>query len=91
MVCSQFCKHHHLESVNVVQTVNNVLWLGFSFPQHFKVPCTTQLLILLMQYKYKRREHSLVTSKSHCHKTPTCKLAHIYNSYELIKLPAFRL
>ena len=57
MDCLHFCKQHHLESVYILETVNNSVWLCFSFTFHFEVLCTKELLI-------SKREHNLVASKS---------------------------
>ena len=90
--CSHFCKQHFLECVNIPEPVNNSMQLGFSFPFHFKVSCTNQLLTLLVQHKYKQeRTWSIVASKSHHYKAPMRKLARNYNSRVLIKLPPFKL
>ena len=59
MDCSHFCKQYHLECVNIPETVNNSMQLGFSFPFHFEVSCTNQLLILLIQHKYKRETSTI--------------------------------
>ena len=34
MECSHFCKQHHLECVNIPETVNNSMQLGFDFLQN---------------------------------------------------------
>ena len=34
--CSHFCKQHHLECVNIPETVNNLMRLGFSFSISFQ-------------------------------------------------------
>ena len=35
-------KQHHLDCVNIPETVNNPV-LGFQFPFHFKVFCTNKM------------------------------------------------
>ena len=92
--CSHFCKQHFLECVNIAtRDCKQLDAAGFIvFPFHFKASCTNQLLILLVQYKYKRlRTRSIVASKSRHYKTPMCKLACNYNSRVLIKLSLYKL
>ena len=46
MNCSHFCKQHQVECVNILpETVDNSMWLGFSF--EVEVSCTNQLLIFV--------------------------------------------
>ena len=54
MECSHLCIQH----IPTYQTVNNTVWLGFSFLFHFEVSCTNKPLF------YNEREHDLVASKS---------------------------
>ena len=53
--CSHFHKQHLLECVNIPETINNSVQLDFNFSTSLwsilHKPC--QLLILLIQYKYK--------------------------------------
>ena len=53
---SHLCKQHHLECVNIPETVNNSIQLCFSFPF---------LRGILHEQTVNEREHNLVASKFH--------------------------
>ena len=56
MECLHLCKQH----IPTYQTVNNTMWLDFSFLFHFEVSCTHKPL----SYLYNEGEYDLVASKS---------------------------
>ena len=73
------CKKHHLECVNIPETVNTSIWLCFSFP-FFKAFCMNKLLYKLERTRSSSQQVVLLKS------TKTHKLAHNYNSWIWINL-----
>ena len=66
---SHHCKQHHLECVNIPETVNNSMRLYLDF-QFFEMFCTNKLAV----------NDDLLASKSRYLKAPSRELGHNYNS-----------
>ena len=57
--CSHFCKQHFLECVNITETVNNTMQLGFSFSISFQSVLHKPTTYLVGTTQLYEREHDL--------------------------------